>query len=93
MKESAVEARLVRMVRERGGLCYKFLSPGNAGVPDRLIILPGGRIIFVELKTETGRLSNIQRWQISQLEKRGVPVRVLKGPDQVRAFVEEVLPR
>ena len=39
MKESRIESRLVRMVRDRGGLCYKFVSPGNPGVPDRIVIL------------------------------------------------------
>lgn len=92
MKESAIEARLVRMVRERGGLCYKFVSPGNPGVPDRIVITPGGRTIYVELKTEVGRLSGLQKWQRSELEKRGADIRVLKGLAQVKQFVEEVFP-
>lgn len=91
MKESQIESRLVRMVRERGGLCCKFVSPGNPGVPDRLVLLPGGRVVFVELKTETGRLSSIQTWQIRELRKRGADVRVLYGLGQVQAFVEEVM--
>ena len=52
MKESYIESYLVRKVKEHGGLCYKFVSPGNPGVPDRLIITPTGKTIFVELKTE-----------------------------------------
>lgn len=92
MKESAIEARLVRMVRERGGLCYKFVSPNQPGVPDRIIITPQGRVIFVELKTEIGRLAKIQKWQISEMQKRNADVRVIKGLDQVKALVEEVLP-
>ena len=91
MKESAIEARLVRMVRERGGLCYKFVSPGNPGVPDRIVITPEGKTIYVELKTEAGRLANIQKWQQEEMKKRGVDVRVLHGLDQVKAFVEEVI--
>ena len=90
MKESAIEARLVRMVRELGGLCFKFVSPGNPGVPDRLIILPGGRVVFVELKTEVGRLANIQKWQLDEMRKRGADVRVLRGLEEVKGFVEEV---
>lgn len=89
MKESQIEAKLVRMVRNQGGLCFKFVSPGNPGVPDRLIILPGGRVVFVELKTEIGRLANIQKWQLAEMQKRGADVRVLKGLDQVKRFVEE----
>lgn len=90
MKESAIEAKLVRMVRDRGGLCYKFVSPGNPGVPDRIVITPAGRTIYVELKTEAGRLSALQKWQRSELERRGADIRVLKGLDQVKDFVREV---
>lgn len=90
MKESTLEARLVRGVRKRGGLCYKFTSPGSPGVPDRIVVLPGGVTVYVELKTEIGRLANIQKWQIDELRKRGATVRVLKGMDQVLAFLEEV---
>lgn len=90
MKESTIEARLVREVKKLGGLCYKFTSPGNPGVPDRIVILPDGRTIYVELKTEIGRLAKIQQWQIGELRKRGADVRVLKGVDQVAAFLEEV---
>lgn len=90
MKESAIEARLVREVKKRGGLCYKFVSPGNPGVPDRIVILPGGRTVYVELKTEIGRLAKIQHWQIEEITARGADVRVLKGLDQVLAFLKEV---
>lgn len=93
MKESTIEAKLVRKVRELGGLCYKFVSPGNPGVPDRLIVLPEGRVVFAELKTEIGRLANIQKWQLEELRKRGADVRVLKGMDEVMAFLQEVSPR
>ena len=90
MRESSIEAKLVRMVRERGGLCFKFVSPGNPGVPDRIVITPAGRTVYVELKTEVGRLAAIQKWQHEELRKRGADVRTLKGLEQVKAFVEEV---
>lgn len=92
MKESSIESTLVRMVRERGGLCFKFVSPGNPGVPDRIVITPAGRTVYVELKTEAGRLAAIQKWQHEELRKRGADVRTLKGLEQVKAFVEEVFP-
>ena len=69
MKESSVEARFVKAVRERGGLCLKFVSPGNPGVPDRIVITPAGSVFFVELKTETGRLSEVQKFQRSEFAK------------------------
>ncbi len=90
MKESTIERRLVKAVKEAGGLCYKFVSPGNPGVPDRIVVLPDGRTVFVELKTEVGRLAAIQRWQQEELRKRGAEVRTLKGAAAVDAFVREV---
>lgn len=90
MRESTIEARLVREVRKRGGLCYKFVSPGNPGVPDRIAIFPGGRTVYIELKTETGRLAKVQQWQLDEIRKRGAEARVLKGMDQVLEFLREV---
>ena len=90
MSEKEIEKKMVKMVRDRGGLCYKFVSPMNPGVPDRIVITPGGRVIFVELKTMFGRMANIQRWQHYELEKRNADVRVVKGLDEMKVFVEEV---
>jgi hypothetical protein len=93
MLENRIEQSLVQGVKARGGMCLKFTSPGNPGVPDRIVLTPDGRIYFVELKTEIGRLQNIQKWMLGQFEQRGANVRVLKGADAVKSFLEEVLPR
>lgn len=90
MRESQIERFLVRKVKENGGLCYKFVSPGNPGVPDRIVITPNGKTIYVELKTEIGRLAKVQKWQRSEMEKRGADVRVLYGLDDVKEFLREV---
>ena len=82
----------MKLVQGGGGLCYKFVSPGNRGVPDRLVITPDGRVFFVELKSKTGRLSELQKFQKSELEKRNVTVRVLNSVAAVQEFVEEVMP-
>ena len=79
----------MKLVQCGGGLCYKFVSPGNRGVPDRLVITPDGRVFFVELKSKTGRLSELQKFQKSELEKRNVTVRVLNSVAAVQEFVEE----
>lgn len=92
MLEKEIERRMVQTVKKRGGLCYKFVSPNNPGVPDRIIITPDGRVIFVELKTEIGRLANIQKWQIGEMRKRGADVRVAKGWPAVKDLLEEVIP-
>ena len=75
MKESQIERRLVEGVKRLGGMCLKFVSPGTLGVPDRIIITAKGRVIFVELKTETGRLTKIQRYVIGEMQKRGADAR------------------
>jgi hypothetical protein len=93
MTEAQIERKMARMVRDRGGLSYKFVSPSNPGVPDRIVITPDGRTIYIELKTEIGRLAKIQAWQIEEMRKRGADVRVLKGWENVKAFVEEVMPK
>lgn len=90
MKESVIEAKMGRMVRGHGGLFYKFVSPGNPGVPDRIVVTPHGEVYFVELKTDTGRLAALQKWHRQELEKCGANVRVLYGLDEVQAFVREV---
>lgn len=79
MKESEIEKILVDEVKRLGGRAYKWVSPGNDGVPDRIVILPQRSPIFVELKTDTGRLSPLQKNQISRLESMGQDVRVVYG--------------
>lgn len=91
MLEKEIEQRMCEMIRKRGGLTYKFTSPGNVGVPDRLVITPTGVVWFVELKTEAGRLAKIQKQQIRELEKRGANVRVVYGLQGAIDFVNEVM--
>lgn len=89
MREADIEKILVGGTRKLGGRAYKWVSPGNSGVPDRIVILPDQRPIFVELKTENGRLSALQGIQIKKLEVLGQPVRVLKGETEVRDFLAD----
>lgn len=90
MIESKIERHLVDGVKKLGGMCVKFVSPGTPGVPDRIIITKTGRIIFAELKTETGRLSKIQRYVVGEMQKRGADVRVIKGLDSVKELLKEI---
>lgn len=90
MLEKDIERRMGEMIRRRGGLYLKFVSPGNPGVPDRIVITRQGRVIFVELKTEIGRLANVQKWQIRQLAEHGMDVWKVSGWEQAKAFVQEV---
>ena len=70
--EKEIEKALTTMVRRHGGLCLKWVCPGWAGVPDRIVLLPGGRIIFVELKRpKGGALSTRQKWWSKKLVSLG----------------------
>ncbi|MGL5436589.1 MAG: VRR-NUC domain-containing protein [Lachnospiraceae bacterium] len=79
MKESEIEKVLVSEVKKLGGRAYKWISPGNDGVPDRIVVLPGYPPVFVELKTDTGRLTPVQRVQIGRLTALGQRVEVTYG--------------
>lgn len=89
MKEKEVESILVRGVKQLGGVAYKWVSPGNVGVPDRIVVLPIGSIEFVELKTDTGRLSEVQKRQHERLKKCGVDVITLHGKEEVVTYLEK----
>lgn len=86
--ESAVEARLIRSVLSAGALTFK-LAPTTAGVPDRLVVWPTGRVDFVEVKAEGGRLSAIQKVRIRDLEANAANVFVVTGKDEVDAYCDE----
>lgn len=89
--ERDIEKRLMTGIKNMGGRAYKWVSPGNAGVPDRIVLLPGGKIWFVELKTETGKTTRLQEAQIRLLSRMGFNIRVLHGLAEVEAFIEEVM--
>ena len=70
--EKDIERSLVSKVRQSGGYCLKWVCPGWSGVPDRIILLPGGRIIFAELKRpKEGKLSERQKWWARKLTDLG----------------------
>lgn len=70
--EKDIERKLVRIVKKHGGLCLKWVCPGWAGVPDRIVLIPGGRVLFVELKRpEGGRVSKLQKWWSDKLQRLG----------------------
>ncbi len=90
MLEKTIERHLVNGVKKLGGLCYKFVSPGTQGVPDRIIITAQGKVIFAELKADRGVLSAIQRYIINQMLLRHADVRILQGIEQVKELLAEI---
>lgn len=87
MKEKTIEAYLRDKVKAQGGKAYKFVSPGNDGVPDRLVCLPGGRVFFVELKAPGKTSTPLQ--QRRQRELRDLGFTVYADIDS-RAKVDEI---
>jgi len=71
MPEKSIERKLVCEVKKRGGLCWKFVSPGIVGVPDRLALFDGGLIAFVELKASGKKPRAIQLKRMKQLKDLG----------------------
>lgn len=90
MLEKDIEARLKRGVERAGGLCLKWVSPGCTGVMDRIVLLPGGRVIFVELKKPGGRLSERQKYMADKMKRLDLDVRCLWDMQQIEDFLDEV---
>lgn len=85
-REKEVEAFLKNEIRKLGGLLLKFVSPGNDGVPDRIAIMPDGRVWFIEFKAEGGDLRPLQEyWRVTLLDKQQ-QVAVIRGMDEARDF-------
>jgi len=88
MREKIVEAALVKRVKELGGLCEKHVSLGNVGVPDRIVTLPGGTIIWVELKAPGKEPTVIQLRDHDKRRKLGCEVIVIDSLEGVDAFAK-----
>jgi len=84
--EKDVEAALVRRVKALGGLCEKFTSPGRRSVPDRIITMPNGQIIFVELKAPNKKPTDAQLKDHERRRALGCDVRVIDNKEDARAF-------
>lgn len=90
MREKQIEQQLVAAVRKRSGLCPKWVSPGLDGMPDRIILLPGGRIAFAEMKAPGKTLRTQQRYRKAQLERLGFKVYVIDSKEQIGGVLDEV---
>ena len=91
MEEQKIESYLKKQVELLGGKAYKFISPGTAGVPDRIVVLPGGEIFFVELKAPGKKLRKIQEYRAKELRALGFDVRTIDSKEKVDKFIEEVI--
>ena len=90
MREARIESKLKVEIERRGGRSLKFVSPGWAGAPDRLVLMPGGRLWFVELKAPGKRPRPLQEKRIAELMGRGFRVRVISSIEQLEGLLSEV---
>lgn len=90
MKEYAVEKHLVQKTQECGGICLKFISPGIAGVPDRIVILPGGKIGFAEMKAPGKKPRRLQKAVIRDLYRRRCRVATIDNLKSAENFIRRL---
>ncbi|MBQ8622210.1 MAG: VRR-NUC domain-containing protein [Oscillospiraceae bacterium] len=90
MREKTTEAKLVKAVKSMGGLAPKFVSPGLDGVPDRLVLLPEGKIAFIEVKAVGETLRPLQVRRKRQLESLGFSVYCIDSPEQIGGILSEI---
>lgn len=91
MLEKHIEQKLVQTVRKHGGLCPKWVSPGFDGVPDRIILMPRGRVAFAELKAPGQMPRPLQSRRIAQLRALGFPVYIIDSTEQIGGVLDEIL--
>ena len=90
MNERTIERKLVEAVRSRGGLCPKFVSPGWDGVPDRIVLLPDGKVSFVETKAPGKSMRPLQKRRKEQLEGLGFKVFCLDSVEGIKEVLDEI---
>ena len=88
--EKEIERKLVKAVRLKGGICPKFVSPGFDGMPDRLVLLPRGKIGFVEVKAPGKEPRPLQVARHGLLRRLGFKVYVLDDPEQIGGILDEI---
>ncbi len=84
MKESALQKKIIEDLKGMGWLCLKLIQTNQNGIPD-LEIIKDGRVIFLEIKTSWGRVSDLQHYRIEQLRNQNIETYVIKG---VKEFEE-----
>lgn len=91
MRESFIEEKLTKAVRQNGGVCWKFTSLGTAGVPDRIILMPKGRSAFVEVKAPGEKPRPLQLSRHRLLRRLGFKVYVLDALEDIEKIISEVM--
>lgn len=87
--EGTIENYLAKRAKENGMLCYKTISPSRRGFPDRTLI-GNGHVIFVELKSASGKLSESQKVRIKEMKEHGADVRVIASKQETDLLIDEL---
>ena len=90
MREKMIEQKLRAAVKDRSGLCLKFLSPGFDGIPDRIILLPNGKIAFAEVKAPGKVMRPLQERRKRQLEALGFSVFCVDSIEMIGGILNEI---
>lgn len=90
MLEKQIEAHLIKRVKALGGMAYKFTSPAHKGVSDRIVCLPNGQTWFVELKTEGGRLSPLQKVFAADMARMNQKYVCLWSKEDVESWLQQI---
>lgn len=90
MREKTIEQKLIKAVKSAGGIAPKMVSPGFDGMPDRIVLLPKGKIGFVEVKAPGKKPRPLQAARHRLLRRLGFKVYVLDDPEQIGGILDEI---
>ena len=90
MREKVIEAALGAAAKKRHGMSLKFISPGYDGVPDRIVLFPGGKIGFIELKAHGKKMRPLQEKRKRQLEALGFLVFCVDDREQIGGILDAI---
>jgi len=88
--ESQLERKFCEKIKKLGGMALKFISPGRAGVPDRIVLMPEEKIYFVEMKSEVGNTSIIQEYVFKKFSELGFKVHIINSVESLENFIGEI---
>lgn len=90
MREKTIEQKLTAAVKKHGGICPKFTSPGFDGMPDRIVLMPNGKMAFVEVKALGEKPRPLQLARHGMLRKLGYQVYVLDDAEQIETIIQKI---
>lgn len=90
MREKFIERKLVEAVRAMEGIAPKLIAPGMSGMPDRIVLLPGGKLAFVEVKAPGAQSRPLQQRRHEQLRQLGFQIFVLDGPEMIGGMLDAI---